>query len=170
MTTGEFIWIAESDDYAHPCFLSEQFRSWNGTQKWDWCLPDRSWLMSAVGAPDSMARIVHALTITSLQGCGKSRITYVAPTESTTSAVSCSGDPPISARGWQDPSMRFCGDWHLYLRLLLIADVAHVTRLLNYCRTHSGSSSHESFRDARYLEEVLRVYNWLSRIARSHTA
>lgn len=158
MTAGEFIWIAESDDYAHPCFLSETVPILKRNPKVGLVFA-RSLLVDEDGRstgsygserPGAHNYIAPGMREIEDHLCSANRINNI-------SGVLFRRSAYLRA-GMADPSMRFCGDWHLYLKILLTADVAHVPRSLNYCRIHSGSSSHAYFRDARYLEERLRIY------------
>jgi glycosyltransferase involved in cell wall biosynthesis len=161
MTTGEFIWIAESDDYAHPCFLSETVPILERNPKAGLVFA-RSLLVDeysrGTGAYGSYRPCAHNYVAPGRQEIADYLCWYSAINN--VSGVLFRRSAYIYA-GMADPSMRFCGDWDLYLRILLIADVAHVTRPLNYCRAHSGSSSHEYFRDADYFEEVLSIYEFV---------
>jgi len=163
MTSGEFIWIAESDDFAHRCFLSETVSILERNPKVGLVFT-RSFMVDeygrSTGIYGSYRPCDHNYVVPGRQEiadylCGCSAINNV-------SGVLFRRSAYIHA-GMADPSMRFCGDWDLYLKILLIADVAHVIRPLNYCRVHSGSSSREYFRDARYFDEVLSVYEFVKR-------
>jgi glycosyltransferase involved in cell wall biosynthesis len=163
MTTGEFIWIAESDDYAHPCFLSETVPFLERNPKVGLVFA-RSFMVDewgrSTGRYGSYRPAAHNYVAPGMQEIADYLCSYSAINN--VSGVLFRRSTYIHA-GMADSSMRFCGDWDLYLRMLLIADVAHVTRPLNYCRAHSGSSSCEYFRDARYFEEVLSIYEFVKR-------
>ncbi len=61
--------------------------------------------------------------------------------------------------GLADESFRYAGDMFLYTKLLLISDIAYVSKPLNYFRDHLVNTSKESFKNGlKYLELVL-IYN-----------
>lgn len=61
--------------------------------------------------------------------------------------------------GLADESFRYAGDMFLYMKVLLLSDVAYVAKPLNYFRDHPVNTSKESFVNGlKYLELVL-IYN-----------
>lgn len=161
MTEGEFIWIAESDDFAHPRFLSETVPVLEAN-------PQVGLVFARSHYVDARGR--NTGWYGSFRPCTHS---YVAPgrTEIERHLGRNNGINNVSGvlfrrsaylrAGGAACSMRFCGDWFLYLRILMTADVAHVPSPLNYCRSHPGSSRNSYFRDRRYLEEVLSIHEFL---------
>jgi len=67
--------------------------------------------------------------------------------------------------GGTDPSMKFCGDWLLYLKMLQVSDIAYIPLPLNTFRIHSGSSRNFYFRSNKFLKETIKVYKYIN----SHT-
>ncbi len=58
--------------------------------------------------------------------------------------------------GLADESFRYAGDMYLYMKVLLVSDVAYVAKPLNYFREHAVNTSKESFVNGlRPLEGVL---------------
>lgn len=58
--------------------------------------------------------------------------------------------------GLADESFRYAGDMYLYMKVLLLSDVAYVAKPLNYFREHAVNTSKESFVNGlRPLEGVL---------------
>ena len=68
-----------------------------------------------------------------------------------------------SEAGGAGNSMKFCGDWLLYIRILLISDIAYIAQPLNTFRIHQGSSVNNYFRSNEYLRELLLVYSFVTK-------
>ncbi len=47
---------------------------------------------------------------------------------------------------------RICGDWYVYLSILHYGDIAYSSEILNYCRMHAGNVRSSVSRDTEYLE------------------
>jgi hypothetical protein len=94
---------------------------------------------------------------------GKNEITdclFLNNTINNVSGVLFRKDKYIEA-GYADHSMTYCGDWFLYLRMLLISDIAYISSPLNILRIHAGSSCNDYLRKSKYLIEVLMVYKFI---------
>jgi glycosyltransferase involved in cell wall biosynthesis len=63
--------------------------------------------------------------------------------------------------GGADESLRFCGDWKLWAAMALEGRVAHVGEPLNYYRVHDASVTEESKQEGLAVAEYLRVIRWV---------
>jgi hypothetical protein len=66
-----------------------------------------------------------------------------------------------SEAGFANHSLKFCGDWFIYLRILLISDVAYIAEPLNNYRLHADSTFHSYFNSNTYLKEVIKIYSFV---------
>ncbi len=166
---GDYIWIAESDDSADPLFLEKSIR----------VMLD----FESVGLVHCDSKVIDEqngieyLISEKRKASGKMRWTNYG---------SCAGKMEISNHfflensicnvssvlfrksrflqaGGADPAMKFCGDWLLYLRILLISDFAYIPIPLNIFRIHSGSTFHSYYRSNTFLTETLKVYSFVVR-------
>jgi glycosyltransferase involved in cell wall biosynthesis len=167
-STGDFIWIAESDDYADPCFLerSEKILSENPSLGMVYCdskvideLNNNEYIISG------KKKVLHKEKWSAdyING-GKEEIAgclFWQNTINNASAVLFRKSKYIEA-GCADHSMKYCGDWFLYIRMLLISDIAYISTPLNILRLHAGSSFHEYYKKSTFLSEVIRVYDYIS--------
>ncbi|MBF0548725.1 MAG: glycosyltransferase family 2 protein [Candidatus Riflebacteria bacterium] len=161
---GEFIWIAESDDFADREFLSCTVPILENNPK--------------VGLVNCESRIVdetNQITTNHFynQALLKKRETYFncGMNEILSDLYTNCGIVNVSAvllrkkyyfeSGKVDTSMKFCGDWLLYIKMLMISDIAYLRKPLNYWRIHSNSSFHKYFQDEFFLKESLIVYRYL---------
>jgi hypothetical protein len=60
--------------------------------------------------------------------------------------------------GLADHYMKYCGDWFIYIRILLISDIAYISEPLNTLRLHSGSTFNNYYVSNIFLKEVIRIY------------
>src|SRR5207247_9118598 len=58
--------------------------------------------------------------------------------------------------GYADETMRLCGDWMMWVKLLLVSDIAFVAEPLNYYRTNVNTATHRNRNRATYYEAAYR--------------
>ena len=58
-------------------------------------------------------------------------------------------------------SYRYCGDWYLYVDLLLKHDVAFISKSLNFFRKHSLNVTTNNTRNVDYIAEVIRIKRYI---------
>lgn len=168
---GEYLWIAESDDFAEPDLLAElssrldanpevglaycQSRRVDGGDndlgtcaEWtDWMSEDH-WAQDFVadGREECLKYLVRQCTIPNASAVllRRSVLDRVGPAAET---------------------YRLCGDWLMWARMMLAADVAFVARPLNHFRVHTGTVRHKTTRNALWLEEKARFLLQVAREA-----
>ncbi len=161
---GEYIWIAESDDYAHESFLqrcvdildnkpnvglvhcnSNVIDLQNGEQctsmEWNCKIDNKKWREDYINRGDK--EICSSL-------CVKATINNV-------SSVLFRKEAYISC-GYAKESMHYCGDWQLYISILSKYGIAYICDPLNTIRIHSQSTLNKYFKDPTYLKEVTLIY------------
>jgi glycosyltransferase involved in cell wall biosynthesis len=67
--------------------------------------------------------------------------------------------------GGADPTFKLCGDWMLWTRILLISDVSFVAEPLNYWRQHAKTVRSRRNRDGLDLIESYRVMEYIAAAA-----
>ena len=63
--------------------------------------------------------------------------------------------------GGADESFRLSGDWMLWSKLLLVSDVAFLAKSLNYFRMHANTVRQNSSRSAIALQEAFRIFDYI---------
>jgi hypothetical protein len=160
---GEYVWIAESDDDAHESLLAE--------------LVARLDEHPNVGLAYCQSRIVDAdgAVLPSngpgLLGTDQTRwsadFVNDGPDECGRYLIEASTIPNASAVllrrsvvervGLAPEDFRIAGDWMMWARMLMAADVAFVAQPLNDFRHHTQTVRHKLWRSAQEIEEVARV-------------
>ena len=163
---GGYVWIAESDDAAAPTFLEETVPVLEDNPRVGLCYCDTRTI-------DEGGRTVDAPAGGAFPSGEGETCRRVAGGRDEIENGLCAFNTIRNASGVlfrksdylragpADQGMRYCGDWFLYLRILLSADVGHVAKPLNRFRVHAGSTVHRYYADDLYLREVLRVYRYL---------
>ena len=142
---GDYIWIAESDDYSHPEFLStmvsildanpsvgisfcqsikvdESSKEFGSTLDWTAELGTELWLK------DFIAR--------GRDDCGKFLIRKCFIPNVSSALIRKAS---LASVGNAHDVMRYCGDYFTYAKLLEISDLSYVYRPLNYFRFSSNT-------------------------------
>jgi glycosyltransferase involved in cell wall biosynthesis len=172
LAQGEYIWIAESDDYADPLLLEKLVEQLDQDPSIGvaYC---QSWKVDRNGnLLSSLAEWTENLDSTRWQSdfrnfgiqecehylCRKNTIPNASAVVFRHSLVETL-DPEIE-------QFRLCGDWLFWIKLLLKSDVAFVAHPLNYFRSHGNTCRSKLQRDWLDLEERINLLYFLSRHVR----
>ncbi len=167
LAQGNYVWIAESDDYADPRFLertvpvleehpSVQFvfcRSWcvNEDDRLDGFadthfagLDQNRWTADFCvdGREECRNVMVHSNTVQNASAVLFRRAAY-------------------EKVGGADESLRLCGDWILWASVMLTGDVSYVAEPLNYFRFHRGTVRNETDLTRADVAEWLQAVRWI---------
>ena len=160
---GEYVWIAESDDDAHESLLAELVARLDehANVGLAYC---QSRIVDAEGAvlPSNGPGLVGTdqkrwsadFVNDGRDECGQYLIE--ASTIPNASAVLLRRSV-VERVGLAPEDFRIAGDWMMWARMLMAADVAFVARPLNNFRRHAHTVRHKLWRSAQEIEEVARV-------------
>ncbi|HEX5423016.1 MAG TPA: glycosyltransferase [Candidatus Acidoferrales bacterium] len=167
MARGEYIWIAESDDYADARLLERLVaileaspdvsfaycRSWRVNERGDVdgfadaCLPDpERWRTDFCMDGREMCRVYFS---------------HVTPVRNASSVVF--RREVYERVGGADETFRLGGDWKLWAATALQGKVAYLSEPLNYHRFHSGTARSQIEAIQADSSEILRICNWIIR-------
>ena len=168
LASGEYIWIAESDDFADERFLEElvPHLDMNPEVGLAFC---KSWQV------DEQDNIIAAWEewIADLNkdrwrenfiGNGKEeckRHFTVGNTIANASAVLIRRNIYEEA-GYADETMKICGDWLLWIKMLMLSDIAFVAKPLNYFRLHQNTVRRRTFTNGIRIKEDYRVLSYIA--------
>jgi len=145
---GEYVWIAESDDYADEHFLEVLVRELDAypTAGLVYC---QSWVVNEqdaiVGSHDHHTEDLDRIRWKrNFFNQGKDElINYLLHKNTIPNASAVLFRKRIyEEAGYADEWIRYCGDWLLWVKMLMISDLVFVARPLNYHRRHEGALSH----------------------------
>lgn len=164
LAQGEFVWIAESDDWAEANFLAT--------------------IVSELDKRDNIGLVYTASKLINSVG----EVTYENKEQNTHKVIEYKGNQFISERLltsnaiWNasmmvfkkdlfyklnDSSyreMKYCGDWFLYVQFCQQTDILEIKSTLNNYRIHSDNVSTEAKRNGMYFTEGFRVFEYISNI------
>ena len=165
--SGKYLWIAESDDFADPEFLKEAVQILDENEKNGlvYCnvMVINEQTNSTYITSDKIKKIEKQKWRKEYSNNGREELHgffYLNNRICNVSGVLFRKEIYIKA-GLADYSMKYCGDWFLYCRILLISDIAYIDRPLNICRRHANSTFHDYFKIA-YMREIIRIYLFLN--------
>lgn len=169
--TGEYVWIAESDDYADARFLEIMVSQLTAHPNAGlaYC---HSWEVDEDGQQLSLyhdwgTNFVNATRWeTSFVNNGQDECRQYLITQNTIpnasavllkrSVYECVGNAP--------ENMRICGDWLMWAKMLAVSDVVFVAEPLNYFRTpHPHTARTLAIREWLHLEEPFKVLHYIAR-------
>ena len=164
---GEYVWIAEADDDADPRLLERLVaqldthpnvgiaycESWGVDEQgqrvtfcgdWTKHLDATHWAQDFVcSGRDECARfLAYHTIIPNVSGALLRKSVY-------------------AQAGFADETYRACGDWNLYVKMLMISDLAFVAEPLNMFRRHGSSTSSKSVRNGIAAEEFYRHFLYM---------
>lgn len=156
LAKGEYIWLAESDDYAHEDFLAKLVNKLDENPSVglaychspfadehcnieDWALGER-WKQDFInnGRNECSQYLIFRNTIPNASAVLIRRAAY-------------------EKAGYADEDMEFCGDWMMWVKILLNSDLGFIAEPLNYYRRHSGTVSSRFNKSLVFVEERYRV-------------
>lgn len=166
---GDYIWIAESDDYADEKFLEKLVSKLEEDADVGvvYC---QSWIV------DQNSDILHS-AVKYTEGFDKERWKHdfrnKGQDECRQFMILGNTIPNASAVlirrsiyemvGGANENMRLAGDWLLWVKLLLVSDIAFISEPLNYFRTHTGTVRQGSSKNGLYVEEACQVIEYITR-------
>jgi len=173
LSKGEYIWIAESDDYAEPEFLEKTVQVLAEDQNTGLVFTDSRIINEQKGIEYLASERRKVFSNDRLEGCfndTKGRTKSMRPLlENPIVNVSSVlfRRSKLADAGGVDPSMKFCGDWLTYIRIFLISDIQYIREPLNTFRLHSLSTFHLFYQNNIFLREKLKIYSYLIKYIKS---
>ena len=167
LARGEYVWIAESDDYADPHFLERLVAVLD-------CRPQvvfvssRSWQVSDDGQLEGFAgahlsdldpfRWTADFCADGREECRK----YLVLLNTVVNASAVVFRRAIYHRaGDADENLRLCGDWKLWASMALLGEVAYIAEALNYFRFHKSTVRIQSTKRGLMAVEYMEMAHWM---------
>ena len=159
LAQGEWVWIAESDDWAEPNFLSTLL---DEAQRHPQCgmilsLPryhysdGSTWNRAADGSVKEYTG----------QNFARQKMACANPIHNV-SSILMRRDDILQTDLSLCTSMRLCGDWMLYAQMCRFTNVLEINRVLNHYRIHSTNVSSRAEQEGLPLSEGIVVLDYLT--------
>ena len=170
LARGEFIWIAEADDYCAANFLERMLAAISQSPRIGLAhchtLPvdgngvslDDGFYLRYVSTLDKQRWNADFLA------SGAAEVRSYLGKKNTITNVSgvLFRHQALAAIGYATETMRMCGDWLTYCRLLHDYDVAYVSEPMNFHRQHPTKHTQNSVLDLTYFREFLEVQHYIA--------
>jgi glycosyltransferase involved in cell wall biosynthesis len=177
LARGEYVWIAESDDYADSRLLEKLVSRLDADPRavLSYC---RSWLVSADGEHSGFLSSyladldAHRWTADFCAGGREECRKYLVRRNTVSSASSVLFRRAVYWQmGGADEELVLCGDWKTWASMALTGGtISYVGEPLNYYRFHDASVSAKSLQNGVWAAEALHVTRWiLQRVAPTET-
>lgn len=164
LAVGEYIWIAESDDWADSLFLDLVISACDANSK--------------VGLAFVASKYVDynnkVYNENSDQNTGDIFVyegkKYISERFLFGNAIGNASSAVFKKEYYYQlkdsayKQMTFCGDWFFYIQLCELGDVIYIQSTLNYYRTHNGNVSTDANRNGKYFTEGFEVFKYISKI------
>jgi len=161
---GEFIWMAESDDWAEPDFLEIVMTA---QKKY----PDAGLLYSASTLIDSAGNCTYNNASNNTGDTifykGKEFIEQKMLTSNpiwNASMMLFRKSLLSHVENSEYRQMKYSGDWLLYVQLLVNTNVIEIKQTLNHYRIHAANVSNQAKLSGKYYTEGFRVFTYISTI------
>lgn len=165
---GTWIWIAESDDYAHPSFLERMLAAATAHPNTGLAYCDSAIVESDEVQTETFASLKNRNFGTSrwsrnYTNSGKDEIEnylLAASTINNSSAVLFNRQVLLKQDVFDIP-LRYIGDKYAFIKVLACSDVVYVSDTLNYFRDPFNTKHADRF--IRYFYEQFLVFDWVYR-------
>ena len=167
LARGEYIWIAESDDYSDERFLEQLVAVLEREPKvsFVYC---RSWIIKPDGQADGFAdwylteldarRWTQDFCSDGREACEK----HFVHVNSVPNASSVIFRKSVYERvGGVDETLLVCGDWKLWVCMAFEGKIAYVGEPLNFYREHQGTVRNKITQTGRGAGEHLAIVGWM---------
>ena len=169
LSTGEYIWIAESDDFAEVDFLSTLVPIMEQNDSVSFAYTNSL----IVNEKDEAIKPISVLKkqIFSTEhwdhdflANGRQELSHYLSLQCTVNNASAVlfRRSSIEAAGGVDTTFRYTGDWLMYIKLSLQGNIAYHARCLNNYREHQVNASKKSLADGSQLLERQKCFAFIA--------
>jgi glycosyltransferase involved in cell wall biosynthesis len=168
LARGEYVWIAESDDYADERLLERLVATLEAEPEvvFAYC---RSWRVTADGRLDGFADDSYMVDVDAkkwtmdyfVDGRDECRNYFVVHNIVPNASAVLFRKTVYDRVGGADETLRMCADWKLWVAMALTGRVAYLSEPLNYYRFHDESVRGKDKCLEVAAEESLHVIRWM---------
>jgi glycosyltransferase involved in cell wall biosynthesis len=162
LAKGEYLWIAESDDSAASTFLDKTTFVLNNNRRVGLVYCDSKILNEQKGisyySSDISRNRRSARSDDFIEGSG---VKYFLDNPIINVSSVLFRRKYFLKVGGADPLMKFCGDWFLYLKMMEISDIHHISEPLNIFRLNSGSTCFSIYKSNDVIKERVIIFSYI---------
>lgn len=169
LSKGEVIWIAESDDYAHPDFLTilVPILSKNNDLGLVYCnskIIDEKNICSSETYADIRNSILNTDKWNSSyysEGLVEISNNLLAMCTINNASAVVFKKQVLEEVNPFDKEFKYVGDWYCYLKICSRYSIYYVNEPLNYYRRHSQNASIGLTKSIKFIEEHFKLFDWV---------
>ncbi len=155
LAVGDYIWIAESDDYAEPLFLEKLLLLTQNYPTAGICFANSHWIDAKNNIKESLSLYNTSFFKNGLEVIRETLVKY--NNIQNVSACLLQKKQLLNAlEGLK--KYKAAGDWLFYYRILLNSDLAYTNECLNYFRWYHNNTSNVSFKSGKTLAESIQIF------------
>ncbi|WP_233636061.1 glycosyltransferase family 2 protein [Hymenobacter setariae] len=165
---GKYVWIAESDDFAEPNFLSTLVPILEQDSTLAFAYSNSLVVDSEGSAKEPISELKKRIFNTEhwhhdFVSDGKQELSQYLSLQCTVNNASAVlfRRSSIDEVGGVDTNFRYTGDWMMYIKLSLIGNIAYRAECLNNYREHEVNASKKSFSDGSQLFERQKCFAYV---------
>jgi glycosyltransferase involved in cell wall biosynthesis len=170
IAAGDWVWIAESDDYADLRFLEIMLSSFQDANRIGLLYCDSNIVINDVVQAETFAykrnkKFSSTRWNFNYSNNGINEIqNYLMEhgTINNSSAVLFKRELLLKINPFEVP-FRFIGDWYIFIKVLAIADIGYINIPLNYYRAAADSKPKHTTDYLDYFYESFLVFDWIDR-------
>jgi len=167
LAKGEYIWIAESDDWAEPDFLERTFAKFKDGSEIGLVYANSKMYVNEI-----LTTTLSDIKMNILENYkwksdyiheGKYEISdslALCCSINNASAVLFKKDVLLKASPF-DIEFKFLGDWYCYLKVAYISKIAYINQTLNNYRDHTSNVSKKATINQNHLKEFFQIFTWI---------
>lgn len=159
LAQGEYIWIAESDDWAEPNFLEDLSSALQANPKLALAFSNSVWF-SEQGNLKSSNIYQHDTFVSGNTFFYKKMLTHnsICNASSALFRKECLVQIPFFYQ-----SFKACGDWVFWIELCWKGDIYYISKTLNHFRQHQMSTTKQSFLSGITYKESFEIYDFIKK-------
>jgi len=164
LARGAYIWIAESDDYADERFLEVMVSHLDFDPQLglvncqSWIVDDQDRVTGLYPRYSGNDRWTYSYRNNGQNECENFLISSC--TIPNASAVLCRRDAYLNT-GQANESFQECGDWWMWVKILMVSDICFIAQPLNYFRSHATNQTKKFKGTTQWFVEQLEVVGYI---------
>lgn len=155
LAQGEFIWIAESDDWAEPTFLNESVDALQSHPNAVLVFCDSIWSYKDKDVKKTIS--THNFSMSSLPFLKKYMVAVNSICNASGALFQKKNLNHISS-SYQ--TYKGCGDWHFWIETCSLGNICYIAKPLNHFRQHEFSTTVKQRTSGTAFFELLRIFRF----------
>ena len=154
LSTGEYVWIAESDDWASPDFLAILLNETLKHENVGICFAGSNWVDDMGKTGEDLSVYHESFFIEGREEIRKRLLRYNTIQNASSALIRKSTAINVMQKAMQ---YKAAGDWIFYIDILMDSNLAFVGKKLNNFRWYHNNTSNKASKDGLWITEGLKA-------------